>query len=81
MTAEEKMAHLTSLLAKLTQAVDEVEVRIDLFSKTHKPVDEVKAKDAIMYAKVCQLELEAAEKDVEHDLLVSRLSLPVCAEG
>lgn len=81
MTSEEKMAHLSTLLDKFAQAVERVDGAVDLYSKTHKPVDEAKAKDAIEYAKICQMELEAAEREVEHDLLVSRMSSPILAEG
>lgn len=81
MTPDEKMVSLSALLDKFAQAVERVGVAIDLYSMTHKPVDETKAKDAIEYAKLCQLELEAAEREVEHDLLVSGMALTIFAEG
>jgi hypothetical protein len=81
MTSEEKMARLSTLLDKFAQAVARVDVAVDLYSMTHKQVDEIRARGAIEYAKLCQLELESAEREVDHDLLVSRMSLPVCAEG
>ena len=81
MTPEDHMVLVSKHLEKFRQSVEKVSAATDRFSRSHKQEDEASALEAVAYAKVCQQELDVAEKEAEHYLLVSGMSLTTLAEG